>query len=136
MPQHIFTGQGAPDSVTPNNAGDHYTDLGSMPPAQYFAVGDAGNWQWLRMPSLVFEAFADEPAAGGLWITPPEANQQRIGVSNGNGWKQLATIRVDGAAPPSPVGREPGLYLDNQSGALYVCDGLGSWFSIATTLVE
>lgn len=172
MVQHVFVGEGEPTEITPNNAGDHYCDIGAYPCRTYTAQGVPGDFDWgfiptvsltelppLSLPegapimneqggcisgvddwtvlaSVDIGTFPGPAVYGRLWITQPEAITQGVGIANGDSYKMLATIEVGDTAPAAAGGREPGLYLNNQTGTLFVCDGLGSWFEIPTTLVE
>lgn len=76
------------------------------------------------------------PVRGRLWVTEGSSIQQGVGVGTGDKFKMLATIEVDDTDPTGPDGREPGIYLNNQTGAVFICDGLGTWFQFSATAVS
>lgn len=138
MPQHIFTGEGEPTWLEPNNPGDHYVDTAEVPPATYLAVTDGASLYWMRVAQSQVGTGAPSgtPAAGALYVSHNESTVRCVAVGDGAAWTQLASMTVNDVAPGSASGYMPGLYLDNQSATLYINDGLGSWFTVPTTLQE
>lgn len=137
MPQHIFTGEGEPTSVQPNNPGDHYIDQAEVPPATYLAVTDGVVLFWMRVaPSNVGTgAPSGTPAAGALYVSREGSSDRRVAVGDGAEWTWLASMKVRDTPPGSAWNEVPGLYLDNLAGNLYVSDGEGNWFSVPVTPV-
>ncbi|RRV80343.1 hypothetical protein [Stutzerimonas stutzeri] len=138
MPQHIFTGEGSPDYVVPSNPGDHYVDVAETPPTVYQAVPADGSLGWVRLATAIVEngdPYGAAPA-GAIWVSAVGSIARRVAVGDGERWTQLASMTVNDTVPGNADDYVPGLYLNNQTGDLYINDGLGSWFTVPTSLVE